>query len=688
MRWLQSFQLLLLIGSVSGAPAWAQELPSGASVGSGLVDIATPTPGAMTINQGSPSAIVNWQGFSIGAGGSVSVVQPNAQSVMLNRVTGTATSNIAGQLNANGQVYLVNPNGIAITSSGAVNAAGFVASTLGISDSDFLAGDYRFAGDGASAGVSNAGRIDIGPGGYAALLGGRVDNSGVISAPLGKIGLGAGERVTLDLSGDGFLQVTMPSQDGGTDALISNSGTISADGGRVEISVAAAQNAARHVINLSGVVEARSVSGRSGAIVLGGSGGAVRVSGRLDTSARTPAPHPATGGVITITGAAIGLEGATLDASGLDGGGAVRIGGDYYGAGILPTAATLSVDDTSIIYADALEDGDGGGVVLWSNELTSFAGNISAKGAGAGQGGFVEVSGKHLLDYRGFADLRAASGRFGTLLLDPYNIIISAAPTSNNSGVPGYGPTGDDSNINATDLAGQLGSANVTTSTAGAGAQAGNITVSAPVIWAAPTTLTLDADNTISIFNTISSGSFGGGLTLQAGGNIVLGPIDPSTALGLQAGGLFSATAGGSISGGTASAPTSITSFNDNVVLQAGGAINLVGSLSSLGGDTTATAGAALTLEGNASASNTLQLVATGSVSLLGTGHSLSSNTGLVVVSGSSFQNTGGYTVSTPFEGGRFVIYSTNWAADNNGGLTGSHLYGRTFALNPPASLG
>src|SRR5690606_11232988 len=127
-----------------------------------------------------------------------------------------------------------------------------------------------------------------GRGGYAALIGGRVENAGTISVPMGRVALGAGERATLDLSGDGFLQVAVPSEPepGDDGALIDNVGRISADGGRVEIRAATARNAARNAINLSGVVEARSVSGRSGAIVLGGGeGGTVHVSGRLDASA-------------------------------------------------------------------------------------------------------------------------------------------------------------------------------------------------------------------------------------------------------------------------------------------------------------------------------------------------------------------------------------------------------------------
>ncbi len=267
-------------------PLGAQELPTGASVTHGSVGITTPSAGRMELRQSTNSAIVSWKGFSIGETARVDIQQPSASSAILNRVTGQTPSTIAGQLNANGQVFLVNPNGIAITPSGKVQAGGFVASTLDIKDDDFLGGRYEFSGGGQSAKVENHGTVQIGPGGYAALLGGEVENTGTISVPLGKIGLGAGEMMTLDVSGDGFLSVAVPSDSATAEALIRAGGRLSADGGRIEISAATARQAARYAVNLSGVAEARTVSGQSGAIVLGGGdGGRVEVSGRLDASA-------------------------------------------------------------------------------------------------------------------------------------------------------------------------------------------------------------------------------------------------------------------------------------------------------------------------------------------------------------------------------------------------------------------
>ncbi|MCJ2081730.1 beta strand repeat-containing protein [Methylobacterium sp. J-090] len=531
----------LLAGTALTTPlaVAAGELPTGASIVHGSVGIAMPGANAMAIQQSSQTAIVNWQTFSIGQGARVDVAQPNASAALLSRVTGSTPSTIAGQLNANGQIYLVNPNGIVITPSGVVRAGGFVGSTLGISDEDFKAGRRAFKGNGASATVSNQGSIDIAQGGYAALLGGRVENAGVVSVPLGRVGFGAGERATLDLSGDGFLQVAVPSRADGSDAaLISHSGRISAAGGRVEMQAATARDLARNAINLSGLVEARSVSGRSGAIVLGGGeGGTVTVSGRLDASARgaravtrtaTHTAKAARGGDITVTGDAIRLTGARLQADGTAGGGRIRVGGDFQGGGTLQRARVTTVDSASTLSADAGRSGRGGDVVVWSDGSTAFAGTIRARGgATLGDGGATEVSSKGLLAYTGTTDLSAAHGAFGTLLLDPYNVTISGGGTAGQTqGTDGFTPNADNSVINASDLAMALAKANVTVTTGAAnsaGGQDGNIAVQTNVTWNAATTLTLSAFNSIRVGPTDNAPSApAGSIAVPTGGGLIL----------------------------------------------------------------------------------------------------------------------------------------------------------------------
>lgn len=517
---------LLTCTLISGLPAigWADPpLPSGGNVVSGNVSIATPGTQSMVVTQGSDRAVVNWNSFSIGRNASVDFHQPSRDSAILNRVTGNTGSEIHGRLTANGQVHVVNPNGIFIGPNGRVQTGGgFVASTLDISNEDFNSGRLRYRGQGGSAAVTNQGVISVGPGGYAALIGGRVDNAGIISAPLGRIGLGAGERATLDLSGDGFLQVTLPSaEDGDDSALIRNSGRLSADGGRIELKAATARDAARRAINLTGVAEARSVSVRNGAIMLGGGdGGTVRVSGRVSTrsaprqassvapgsSERPPQP---TGGQIDITGTQIALEGAVLDASGDGGGGRIRIGGDFGGAGPLQRADTLTADAATRIRADALTQGDGGRIALWSEQRTGFAGQMSARGGSeGGDGGFAEVSSRGDLRYGGRTDLRAPQGAWGSLLLDPQNLSIPGTMTE-------------------ADAEAQLALGNLTLDTAICPTcpDAGNIQILANIDWTAPTTFSLTADNDILISGDITGAN--GGLVLDATGNItVSGGID------------------------------------------------------------------------------------------------------------------------------------------------------------------
>ena len=450
----------LAVSIVAPDDARGQSLPTGGQVVAGSAAISAPSNNALTITQSSQNAIINWSGFSIGQGRTVDVVQPSSSSAMLNRVTGSAPSTLAGQLNANGQIYLVNPNGIEITKTGVVNANGFVASSLGIANADFMNGGRVFNGSGASARVSNNGKIQIYQGGYAALLGGAVDNAGTIAVPMGKVALGSGESATLDLSGTGFLQVAVPTKSSGQGALVRNSGSISAAGGLVELSAAAAVGAARQAVNMSGTLAAQSVSQKDGVIVLSGGGGNVNVSGTVDASGPT-----SNGGSVTITGDNIALANATVDASGAMGGGTIRIGGDFHGRGNIPTATTTSVNKSSKLEANATVSGNGGTVVVWSDQKTTFAGSVSARGGSlSGNGGSAEVSSHQLLNFNGLVDVGAPKGATGSLLLDPYDVIIqtsSGTPTDTcTSGT--CTPSGSNSILTVSALETALASGNVT----------------------------------------------------------------------------------------------------------------------------------------------------------------------------------------------------------------------------------
>jgi len=211
-----------------GSTAWAQSvLPTGGAVVAGSGTIAQAGK-VMTVTQTTAKMAADWQSFNIGAGNTVNFVQPSSTAVALNRVLGSDVSVIQGALNANGQVFLVNPNGVLFTPTAQVNVGSIVASTLGISTADFMAGRYKFAGDSSNA-IINQGNITTLNGGSIALIAAKITNTGTLTANAGNVLLGAGSQVTLDLGGPVKLQVTQ----GALDALIENGGAIKADVGLV-----------------------------------------------------------------------------------------------------------------------------------------------------------------------------------------------------------------------------------------------------------------------------------------------------------------------------------------------------------------------------------------------------------------------------------------------------------------------
>ena len=606
----------ILAGSslLAALPAAAQSvLPTQGLVTSGAASIRQ-SGADLSVTQTSQRAIVNWGSFSIGPANGVTFDQPSASSAILNRVTGSTTSTIAGQLQANGQVYLVNPNGIAITKTGAVQVGGgFVASTLGIADNDFNKGNLNFVGKGASAGVSNAGSIEAAPGGFVGLIGGTVSNSGVVSVPLGKVAMGSGEQATLNLTGDNFLQVAVPTNTKTADgqALVDVSGKVRAAGGSVQLKAATVAQAIRNAVNVPGELSVTSARASGGSIVLGGGpGGDVSVRGRLRASGRTAGGTIAIGGhdvalrqaklaassakgrggSLTVTGThTVSLASSAVDASGATGGGAIRIGGDFHGASDLTSAQTTTIDSASTLNASATGSGDGGTVAVWSDATTNFAERITATGGpSGGNGGYVEVSANPathgMLTYSGFADLTAPKGATGTLLLDPFDITISGGPDSGGSfsgGVYTPNPTPPATSVvSTTTLVTQLGGANVVVSTGLAGSpgtDAGNLTVSSPVTWASPNSLTLTAASGIFVnSNSAITATGGGSLALNGALVNILSPIS-------TAGGGITVTGTTSLSANATTAGGSIT-FNNGVILNANVVINSGAGTTTFGG--------------------------------------------------------------------------------------------------------
>src|SRR5436853_884334 len=260
----------------------AATLPTGFSVGAGAGSVSTPNATTKTIHQTTDKAIFNWQSFSISSGAGVNFQQPGSGSIALNRVTGPGASQIGGSLTANGQVWLVNPNGVFFGAGSQVNVGGLLATTADIRNQDFLAGNYSFSGA-TGAAISNQGTLRAASGGSVVLAGSRVTNSGLIRADLGTVQLAAGKSFALDLTGAKLIsfQVTAPVDQPAAPgaALIRNTGTLGATGGQVLLTARAAKSVVDNVINTSGIVEAKSASLVNGQIVLdGGDAGTVQVA--------------------------------------------------------------------------------------------------------------------------------------------------------------------------------------------------------------------------------------------------------------------------------------------------------------------------------------------------------------------------------------------------------------------------
>src|SRR6516164_8968110 len=547
---------LLALGAAPAAGG-----PAGGTVVGGTATIQGQGGPAVTVNQSSGSAIINWNTFNIGVNESVRFNQPGASSVVLNRVTGgLGPSEILGTLTANGRVFVINRDGILFGPNAVVNTAGFLATTHDIKNSDFMAGRYNFNIPGRpDASIVNQGRITAASGGFAALVAPGVRNTGTITATLGTVALVSGNGFTLDLYGDKLITLAVGDQiaskviDVSTGkplkSLVSNEGKIRANGGRVELTAAAARTVVDSVINTSGVITANSIGRRNGMIVLSATTGAskpagapaqiVKISGTLAAAGRKKGTQ---GGTILVTGESIKLASARIDASGRKGGGNVLIGGDWGGGNpntslvknssaklesfVIPTATTVSVDAATTINASARGRGNGGKVVLWSDSETTFAGTILARGgAKSGDGGFVEVSSHQLLNYSGTTDTRAPKGTVGTLLLDPENLYVNA-----NGLPPNSDPTA--SAISADALVNQLASNNVVLSTQPSGTHAGDIFFDANVSWGTNNNGTINNNSlTLSAYHDILFMS-GSKLTNTGTGNLALRADNTGTGQG------------------------------------------------------------------------------------------------------------------------------------------------------------
>jgi filamentous hemagglutinin family protein len=254
----RALKMKLIAAAVSSCFASAALAnPTGVISSSGVVSMTTPTPNVLEITN-NPGAIINWQGFSISAGELTRFIQNSASSAVLNRVMmGGPQSDIMGTLTSNGRVFLINPNGIVFGAGSMIDVAGLVASSLNLSDGDFLAGRMNFQAVSGAGRVASEGNIFTPSGGQVYLVGPAVSNGGIINSPQGEVILAAGNSVELMNTGTPGLSVSI---DAPANQAV-NLGQIFADSGRVGIFAG--------VINQGGVIGANTaVVGVDGSIKL------------------------------------------------------------------------------------------------------------------------------------------------------------------------------------------------------------------------------------------------------------------------------------------------------------------------------------------------------------------------------------------------------------------------------------
>ena len=543
-------------------PAAVLAGPKNGQVVAGEAVISTPDANTTVIRQSTNKSVINWQSFSIGSQEYVKIVQPDQSSLSLNRVIGGNPSSILGQLSSNGQVYLVNPNGIYFGQGAQVDVSAIVASVRDIGNTDFMNGKFVFQGDASEnlGTVINDGIINARNAGYVVLLGDYTENNGVIQAHMGKVVLASGSHITMDISGNNLISVAVNEATVNNLAGVKNSGEIYADGGRVIMTARVADNLIGSAVNNQGLVHASSIVEKDGAIFLTASGGNIVNSGTLDASAAVGSNVDG-GGVLVYSDRDITLAS----------GGAINARGDGEGAGGM----------VRVIAEDVLDFQSGASITV--------AGGPKA-------GGFVEVSGHDGIKLRG--DIDAGDG--GSLLIDPDRLNI-------NSGAGGPGVvTSSTFSVGKGFIESQLTTSNVTlvattlvTSVGGfgittTGAAVGNLsiingTVSAGGSLGGPTAGS-QCNSAGFCINPGGVGSFG--VTQGAGaaaGNILLGNVS------------FTLNGSLTIDGGTNSGTVEVGDIDagGNVAITAGGNVNLQGNISAAGSSLAVSAGGDIAVDGS-----------------------------------------------------------------------------------------
>ncbi|MBD2317080.1 CHAT domain-containing protein [Phormidium tenue] len=537
---------------------------------------------------------------------------------IINRVTGDNPSAILGTIESrqafpNANLYLMNPNGIVFGQNARLDIGGSFHATTGTGlgfDSgtfnvdknslSFPSGDpktIRFAVS-QPAGIINQGNLAVDTGKTITFTGGSIINTGTLTAPSGNIALTsvAGNSLVELRSPDAVLglQVT------GNAIPVNWNGKITELPRLAGLLTGQIPEANQVVVKADGSLALVSSPAPTDVAV---TNGMAIVSGRVDVSS-----PDSKAGNIGIFGEKVGLVNAQIDASGLFGGGKVLIGGDFQGNGIAPNALRTFVDRNSTIDVSALLSGNGGTAIVWADQTTRFLGSILAKGGTqTGDGGFVEVSGKQNLDYRGNVNTFAPNGKTGILLLDPtdINIVNTAGTFFNLTQVDEF----SDPDV-------------------------GTNEINVIIINSALANVILQATNDINFTTPVAMTEVGIGLTAQAGRDINVNDNISTIA------GAINFTAGRDIVGVGALSTDAFVGNSGNVNLTAGrdvrlNSINAVSTTTGNGGSVAIQAGGNIQTTGTFTAFGNTYSIATNSGGLVGNAGniSLTSTSGAIDVS-------------------------------------------------------
>lgn len=421
-------ELLFGIFALGICPSLLIAMPTSSEVVSGEATFTYEDAKTLTI-QVKDHTILQHEQFSIAEGEKVRYVQPNSSSVVLSRVVGKEPSILLGEIESNGKVFFVNPNGVYFGKEARVDVGSLIVSTLDILDTDYLEERYCFSQGKSSGEIVNLGSLQAQEGGSIALLSSSIFNEGKILAKTGTVLLAAGEKITLDFLGDGLMEFVV---EGSLEkAMIEQAGSIESLKGHVYLNMGSIAKIREDLINTDGILVGEQFLESNGKIYLTDksqiAAEGIEIEGREGVDLQVEGYLKTEGGKIHLFAEEILLQKGEINSSGALGGGKVLIGGGMQGQGGYFLAEGVTVEPSFSIVADCLEMGDGGQVILWSQGVTSFNGSISSRGGVlGGDGGFVETSGALALSVEtGRVDMAALYGERGTWLLDPLQITIA-----------------------------------------------------------------------------------------------------------------------------------------------------------------------------------------------------------------------------------------------------------------------